>query len=223
MSTVSIIGDCHLARVYEHHPESDTKIKFWGTAGLKVFGIDFEELSKINKISSGTEIGNKDPVEFKEIEGSDLIIIWLGYVDIRQNLPKYKNSDIIVKKYVESAISFFKNKNIIFVEPLPQFDKMYLKYDGISPEYTYEERVNQNNEFNFYLSKYAKDAGLKDPISQKLIFDYLGVDFLDSKVLRKIAPHPVDSLSEEYNKKLYDFFISLIVGQVGLEPTITEL
>jgi hypothetical protein len=57
---------------------SDTKIKFWGTAGLKVFGIDFQELSEINKVSSGTEIGNKDPVEFKEIEGSDLIIIWLG-------------------------------------------------------------------------------------------------------------------------------------------------
>lgn len=210
MSTVSIIGDCHLARVYEHHSESDTKIKFWGTAGLKVFGIDFQELSEINKVSSGTEIGNKDPVEFKEIEGSDLIIIWLGYVDIRQNLPKYKNSDIIVKKYVESAISFFKNKNIIFIEPLPQFDKMYLKYEGISPDYTYEERVKQNNEFNFYLSKYAKEAGLKDPISQKLIFDCLGVDFLDSKVLRKIAPHPVDSLSEDYNEKLYKFFINVI-------------
>jgi hypothetical protein len=87
---------------------------------------------------------------------------------------------------------------------------MYLKYEGISPDYTYEERVKQNNEFNFYLSKYAKEAGLKDPISQKLIFDCLGVDFLDSKVLRKIAPHPVDSLSEDYNEKLYKFFINVI-------------
>ena len=210
MSTASIFGDCHLARVYEHHPDDQENIKFWGTAGAKAFGIDFEEFSKINKISSGTEIGNKDPVGFRETENSKLIVLWFGYVDIRQNLPKYKNSEVIVKDYVDNAISFFKNKDILFVEPLPQFDKMYLKYDGISPEYTYEERLVQNDEFNFYLSKYTKNAGLKTPVNQKLIFDALGVDYLDSKVLRKIAPHPVDSLSEEYNKRLYDFFIKII-------------
>jgi hypothetical protein len=210
MKTVSIIGDCHLARLYEHHPESQENIKFWGTAGLRAFEIDFKKLSEVNKLSSGTEIGNKDPVEFQEVENSELIVLWIGYVDIRQNLPKYKNSEKIAKKYVENAISFFKNKDILFIEPLPQFDKMYLRYEGISPEYSYEERLKQNNEFNFYLSKYVKEAGLKEPISQKLIFDALGVDDLDSKVLRTIAPHPMDALSEGHNRKLYNFFLKVI-------------
>jgi hypothetical protein len=210
MKTVSMIGDCHLARLYEHHPEFQENIKFWGTAGLRAFEIDFQKLSEVNKLSSGTEIGNKDPVEFQEVENSELIILWIGYVDIRQNLPKYKNSETIVKQYVDNAVSFFKNKDIIFIEPLPQFDKMYLRYEGISPEYSYEERLEQNNEFNFYLSKYAKEAGLKEPISQKLIFDALGVDVLDSKVLRTIAPHPMDALSEGYNRKLYNFFLKVI-------------
>lgn len=210
MHTVSFIGDCHLARVYEYHEDSSNNVKFWGTAGLRIFGLDFAELSSSNKLSSGTEIGNKDPVAFKDVENSDIIVLWIGYVDIRQHLPKYKNSETIVKEYVESAVSFFKDKVVIFVDPLPQFDKMYLKYEGISPEYTYDQREEQNKDFMFYLKKYAAEHGCPEPISQEDILNAIGVESLDDRVLRKIAPHPVDSLSEEYNERLYNFFISTI-------------
>lgn len=214
MHTISLIGDCHLARVYEYHKDSSPNIKFWGTAGLRIFGLDFLELSNNNKLSSGTEIGNKDPVAFKDIEDSEIVVLWIGYVDIRQHLPKYKNAEIIVKEYVENALSFFKDKIVIFADPLPQFDKMYLKYEGISPEYTYDEREKQNKEFLFYLKKYAAEYGCPEPISQKEIFDAIGVESLDDKVLRNIAPHPVDSLSEKYNERLYNFFIRSINQRV---------
>jgi hypothetical protein len=213
MKKAIFVGDCHLARVYEYHDETNCPIdiKFWGLAGLKVFNLDFFELEKNKKVSSGTEIGNKDAIIFEPIEDETLVILWIGYVDIRQYLPKYNNAKELVKNYVDNAIKYFKNCKILFIEPLPQFDKMYLKYEGISPSYTYEERETQNKLFNKYLDEYLNELGLTKSVKQEKLFNVLGVKQLDENVLRKIAPHPVDSLSEEYNKKLYDFFTDLAI------------
>lgn len=210
MKKAYLIGDCHLSRVYEYHNElnENIDIKFWALAGLKIFNINFNLLE--NQLSSKTEIGNKDSFLFQKPEDGSLVILWIGYVDIRQNLPKHKNADEIIKKYVLHVKEYFKNCKVIFVEPLPQFDKMYLKYEGISASYSYEERIEQNNIFINSLKKYAKEFLSTIPINQNEIFNILEIKELNENVLRKIAPHPADSLSEEYNYKLYKFFINII-------------
>jgi hypothetical protein len=212
MKPVYIIGDCHLARVYENDENKthDFKLVMWGTAGTKAWGLDWNYLEESNAISTGGEIGLIDKVPFKNINDDGIVMVWLGYIDIRQFLPKYKNADLLVKKYLEDVTNYFKNSKIVIVEPLPQFTKMHLKYEGISPEYTYKERQEQNSLFLEALRKYVKEFNIDYVISQDDLFSAMGIEELDDSVLRNVAPHPSDALAEKYSTAIYNLFLTKI-------------
>ena len=103
--------------------------------------------------------------------------------------------------------NYFKNSKIAIIEPLPQFTEMLLKYEGISPYYTYNQRLDQNKKFLESVHAYAREAGITNFIYQSEILDCLGVTELTPEMTHNKAPHPVDGLKDEYNKKILDLFV----------------
>jgi hypothetical protein len=233
MMKVAIFGDCHTARVWEHHNFDDSKytLRMWGRAGTWSYGLDLKEKSLENmdncsheqgdpkcSLSSGVEVagqkimlskmneGWNPKVSFKEVEESDLIMPWIGYIDIRQYLPVHQNADEVAKIVVDKFIKFFPDKKIRFIEPLPQFTEMLLKYEGIHPSYTYEERLEQNKLYIEGLRKYSKEAGFMEPVSQQDIYRVTGRNEFTTDMTHNRAPHPVDGLKDEYHAKIYELF-----------------
>jgi len=212
MKKIYLIGDCHLSRVSEHYHESNDKIDmvFWGKAAKKIWGLDFKTMYQEGELSSGKEeqIFPEDGViSFSDIKDDGVIFSWFGYVDIRTFLSGYRNADVLACEYIKQLTSIFKNSKIVIVEPLPQFTEMLLKYEGISPHYTHEQRLYQNNDFLESLHMYAGEAGITDFIFQSEILECLGVTELIPSMTHTKAPHPVDGLKDEYNKKILDLFI----------------
>ena len=52
---------------------------------------------------------NEEDIEitFDQIGEQDLFLIWIGYVDIKNFLPKYHNSHNYLEKYVLRCIDYF--------------------------------------------------------------------------------------------------------------------
>lgn len=205
-----------MSRIQEHWNPNDCPIdlKIWGKAGTKAYNINLQYLYDEDEFSSGTERNSryvptkKDTVvNFQEIKDDGLIMPWLGYTDIRQFLPKYKNADTVVKHYVDQFVSFYKNSKIRFIEPLPQFTEMLLKFEGIHPSYTYAQREQQNKEFVESLIKYSDMHGLEKPITQDDIYKAVGVVKFTTDLTPDDIPHPSDSLKPDLMNKVYDLFI----------------
>ena len=224
MKKVFIFGDCHTARIWEHYSPRDcpVNLKMWGLAGTRIWDLPnrLPKAIKENLESSGVEAATKQiefepKVKFEEYLDSNLIMPWLGYVDIRQFLSKYNNADEVAKIYVETILNIFKDKKIRFIEPLPQFTEMLLKHEGISPSYEYEDRLKQNNLFIESLRKYSDEAGLMGPILQKGIYETVGHNEFTPEMTHTKAPHPVDGLKDEYNEKIYEFFIGEIINTLN--------
>lgn len=217
MNKVFVFGDCHTARVWEHFDPSQSSIdlRMWGKGGTKVYGIKFDEFLQEDRESSGMEstpqnLSFNPKVKFSEYQSADLVVLWLGYIDIRQFLPKYKNADEIAKIYINEIKSFFKNKDVVLIEPLPQFTEMLLKYEDISPSYEYEDRQHQNKLFLKKIKKYARKNKIKIIVTQKEMLKSFNKKQLTTDMTHNKAPHPVDGLQDEYNKKLYDLFYKAI-------------
>jgi len=212
MKKIYLIGDCHLSRVSEHYEEDNNQINmtFWGKAAKKIWGLNFEEMYKEEELSSGKEeqkFQNDGVIPFSKIKDDGILFSWFGYVDIRTFLSAHNNAGVVAYKYIKQLTDTFKNSNIVIIEPLPQFTEMLLKYEGISPYYTYEQRLHQNYDFLKFLHVYAKEAGIKNFIFQSEILECLGVSELTPEMTHTKAPHPVDGLKDEYNKKILDLFI----------------
>jgi hypothetical protein len=211
MKKIYFIGDCHLSRVSEHFNENESKINliFWGKAAKKIYDLDFKKMYEENELSSGKEeqkFPNDGVIPFSDIKDDGILFSWFGYVDIRTFLSKYKNADLVAKKYINDLVNNFPNSKIIIIEPLPQFTEMLLKYEGISPSYTYEERLEQNKLFLESMYKYAKIAGIENFITQDEIYNAIGSTKLTPEMSHNKAPHPVDGLKDEYNKKILELF-----------------
>lgn len=211
MNKIYAIGDCHLSRVQEHYDPSKSDVDFviWGKAAKKIWDLDFNEMRKVNEVSSGKEQQrfNGDGVtEFNDIKDESVIFSWFGYVDIRTFLSKYDNADEVAKKYIDQLKNEFKNSIIVIIEPLPQFTEMLLKYEGISPSYTYEQRLNQNKLFLDALHRYASEAGINHFITQDEIKNAIGESELTPEMTHTKAPHPVDGLKDEYNQRIFLLF-----------------
>jgi len=212
MKNIYLIGDCHLSRVSEHYNQStaDLKMIFWGKAAKKIWDLDFNAMRKEGELSSGKEaqrFPGDGVIPFSDIKDESILFSWFGYVDIRTFLSNYDNADAVAKKYIQQLISNFKNSRIVIIEPLPQFTEMLLKYEGISPYYTYEQRLEQNKKFLDSLRAYAYEAGITDFIYQSEILECLGVTELTPSMTHDKAPHPVDGLQDEYNEKILSLFI----------------
>ncbi len=211
MKNVYLIGDCHLARVSEHFDKEESEINmvFWGKAAKSIYNIDFKKMYEENELSSGKEeqkFQNDGVIPFSEIKDDGILFSWLGYVDVRTFLTKYNDADAVAKKYIDDLVTNFPNSKIIIIEPLPQFTEMLLKYDGISPSYTYEDRLKQNKLFLESMHKYAELAGIKKFITQKEIYDAIDAKELTPEMTHNKAPHPVDGLDDIYNKKIFELF-----------------
>jgi hypothetical protein len=211
MKKIYLIGDCHLSRVSEHYEENNNKIDmvFWAKAAKKIWDLDFKTMYDEGELSSGKEeqrFHEDGVISFSDIKDDGIIFSWFGYVDIRTFLSRYINADSVAQKYIKQLTSTFKNSKIVIIEPLPQFTEMLLKYEGISPHYTYEQRLYQNHDFLESLHFYAEEAGIKNFILQSEILDCLGVTELTPSMTHTKAPHPVDGLKDEYNKKILDLF-----------------
>ncbi len=128
------------------------------------------------------------------------------YVDARTFLPRYQNAEETVVHFINDIKENFPNSKVVLIEPLPQFTEMMLKYEGISPYYTHEERIDQNRLVISNLHKYAKEAGFEIIITQKDILEAVGVPELTPSMTHTNAPHPVDGLRPEYMEKIWNLF-----------------
>jgi hypothetical protein len=193
-----------------------TNMTFWGKAGTKIWDLDFNKLFQENALSSGHETCPskamcKCVTQFVDIKDDGIVMLWLGYIDVRQFLSKYNNAEDVVRHYMKSIKEYFKNSTIVIIEPLPQFTEMLLKHEGISASYTYEQRLNQNSIFlNILRSECAKE-NIDFIISQEQIREAIGSDELTPEMTHNKAPHPVDGLQDEYNKRIYDLFESYAI------------
>ena len=211
MKNIYMLGDCHLSRAIEHWDPEKEKANFvvWSKPGVKVHGFTFEQMREENPMSSGVELirdVDHRPEPFDIIKDDGVLALWMGYVDVRTFLSRYKNSDSLVKSFIDNVKLNFPNSKVVFIEPLPQFTEMLLKFEGISPYYTHEERIDQNREFLAALHKYAKEAGYEIVITQKDIIEALGVYELTPSMTHSDAPHPVDGLRPEYMEKIWNLF-----------------
>ena len=231
MKKVYLIGDCHATRVWEHwNPETcPVDFKAWGMAGLTAWSFDPELYSAESKQSEGLESTNQyvdKPQEwwirdFNEFKDPAIVLVWLGYVDIRQRLVDYDNAIEDAYQMLDRVRNYYKNSIIQIIEPLPQFTEMLLKYDGISPTFTYEDRQNQNNIFCGALREYAQEHNMLPPITQQSIKDAVGIqEFTIEYAADVINPDQPwhnkkkDALKKEYWEKIYNLFIIKSVLQL---------
>lgn len=222
MKTVNLIGDCHSTRVWQWwDPETcPVDFKAWGKAGLKAWSFYPENMEQENEQSSGIETVSQYVEQpqgefwvkpFGEFKNPDLVMIWVGYVDIRQWMPKYEilehNSKDVVRGFLDRVREYYKESTIQLIEPLPQFTEMHLKHEGISPSYTYEERQSINKLFVDTLNEYAVEHNMLTPVTQQEIKNAIGFQELTLECVNSVAPHPQDSLKPELWGKIYQLFI----------------
>jgi len=211
MKNIYMLSDCHLSRAIEHYYPEKYEVNFipWPKAGLKMHGFNIESLKETDELSSGVEIQrtvNHEPQPFSIIKDDGVLVIWMGYVDIRTFLSRYENADETVKNFIDDIKKNFPSSQVVIIEPLPQFTEMLLKHEGISPYYTHEQRLNQNKLFLSALHKYAKEAGFEIVITQQDILDALGVPELTPSMTHTDAPHPVDGLHPDHMVKIWNLF-----------------
>lgn len=211
MKNVYMISDCHLSRAIEHYYPEKHEVNFvpWPKAAKKMHGFSIEQMREEDEMSSGVEIArtvNHKPIPFSEIKDDGVLALWMGYVDIRTFLSKYKNADEVVKNFIDNIKKNFPNSRVVIIEPLPQFTEMLLKHEGISPYYTHEQRIDQNREFLAALHKYAAEAGFEIVITQQDILKAVGAVELIPTMTHTDAPHPVDGLKPEYMAKIWNLF-----------------
>jgi hypothetical protein len=249
---VYIVGDCHTARVYSHHimanvaknffgpagwhkdrtiGDTNISLKMWGLSGYKCWGTDFNEYDNKNMLCSPQEdIPELPPItdnlidkfSFSEIKSADIVMPWMGYIDCRNFLPKYNNTEEVVKNYVEDSLSFFKESYIRFIEPFPQFED--LGTHNYPDTYSYELKNKQNEIFIEMLHKYSKKHGLMDPVSQSIVYDAVEDTMLKKRHVRLGGDYQdytlLDALRPEYNKKIYLNLIPEIQKTVETYKTI---
>jgi len=90
-------------------------------------------------------------------------------------LPKYKNPEEVVEKYVNTSLKFFKGLNVAFMQPVPQaIDELTYEFNSNKEAWhPFEERMAQQKIFYEALKSY----------NQKVIdiFEAIGINHLTSK------------------------------------------
>lgn len=242
MPKVFVIGDCHTARVYSHHilenvsknflgrgtwgndrtiDGTDIDLKMWGLSGYKIWDLDFQKDHNDNRLSSPPEdlpqlppITDNliDTVGFSEIKGSDLVMPWLGYIDCRTYLPKYKDTEEVMKRYVGQTLEFFNESKVRFIEPFPQFD--YLGTYNYSEGFNHQQKTVESDIFIELLHKVSSENGLMAPVRQSIVYDAVGSNKLTKRHVRQGGEYHnytlLDALRPEYNKKIYKNLIEQI-------------
>ena len=229
MLKATIIGDCHSNRLLEHwKPEDLVHFKIWGRAGQSAWGFNTaskkllnRESSKIEKLpnfltSYDSEEEDKNQKKLKSIFSSivdeGIVFSWLGYIDIKIDLPENDDTEECVIRYISSLKNYFKKAKVVVIEPFPQF----IPYIGIKEEnlkeWSWEERKKYNNEFIHYLKKHS--AGFAEIITQEQIFNFLKIKQNDMTIdiARKNEDGTIsDALNSYYMKKIYDYLTNFVL------------
>jgi len=207
MRKLYLIGDCQSTRIYENHTDGDFIV--WGKGGMSAWNFDPKRFTQQNLRSSSPESPrfNRKKTNWREIKDDSVIMFWFGYIDVKYLLPKYNNADECAKRYIDNIVKNFPNSKKIILEPHPQFlENMILYWEDVE-EYSYADRMIQNDLFTAALFHYAGVHGL-EVITQKQILDCIGVDKLTIEHANSNNIHVVDGLKKEYTKKIYDMLIN---------------
>ena len=227
MAYISLIGDCHSSRILKEHllnNEFDINFTVWSKGGMKLGypnGFNPQVLFDKNKKSDGLEekiknIDNYYTTEFDKIKDRGVIIIWLGYIDIKLFLPKLNNSYEIINNSINNINNYFKNAKILFAEPLPQFKQFISIKEENLEEINYEKRLQANNNFINDLQNILKEKNMYPAIKQEEVKKIIGLAELDIKdTLPGInynsksyeILHDKDALLPEHYYKIYQLFI----------------
>jgi hypothetical protein len=205
---------------------TDIELNFWGLAGYKCYDLDIEKDINDNLLSSNPEDALDIPgktdntklrFELNEIKNADLVLPWMGYIDLRNYLPKYKNTEKVVSHYVNTFLGYFKNSKIRFIEPFPQFKN--LNIHNYPDEYSYEEKIFQEDIFKKYLNSYSLQNNLMDPVSQNLVYKSIEEDVLTKTVAKRgnTEYHNetiIDALKPSYNKIIYKNLVEEVIKTV---------
>jgi hypothetical protein len=98
------------------HEDKNLKLWFSSHPGRSALNFDFDNFA------TGSQ---KHQLDVWNKEGN-IIVPWLGYIDIRNwlpqtNLPGYLNAKQVVGTYIDNVLNKFDKCHVIFMEPLPQF------------------------------------------------------------------------------------------------------
>lgn len=184
MKHILIVGDSHVQGFRNpQDPKSDIENRT-----IRIGHDRFQLKNKYHIVwkHGKTAWGNDyDEYEVKN-EYCDLVIIWLGDVDIRAHLLKKQNCRELVERYVTYAKNYFGGKPVYFLEPIPQVrDCKFLTLQPL------EERIKQRNLFNSYLREFGANV-----ISYK--------DILPNDILEEEDTHDTLHLKKKYIVQIMD-------------------
>jgi hypothetical protein len=186
-------------RMYE-----DSNIKIWMTShpGRSALNYDFQNFA------TGTQ---KYILDNWNEEGN-IVIPWLGYIDIRNwlpqlNLENYKTPSEVVSIYINNVLKKFDKCRVIFMEPLPQFICIITngwRVNSSDPDIDFERRYEQHLVFMEELKKQCAEKGLDAPISVSKI---LGTDMIEPYMQPK-KPLKIllnDHMTQPYYEKIVEY------------------
>lgn len=183
-------------RMYE-----DSKLKIWMSShpGRSALNYDF------NNFASGTQ---KYILDNWNVEGN-IVVPWLGYIDIRNWLPQthlnnYKSAEEVVSRYIDNVLNKFDKCRIVFMEPLPQFICIITngwRINSSDPDIEFERRYEQHLVFVEELRKQCLERGLEAPIR---VDEILGTDMIEPYMQPK-KPLKIllnDHMTQKYYEKI---------------------
>jgi len=100
-----------------------------------------------------------------DIPTGSKILLHFGEIDIRKSLPKYKNTEETVKRYIDKSVDYFKDYELFFIKPIPQAEdsltwefKPGATIGENKRAYYLEERLKEQNIFYSTLDQYADNV-----------------------------------------------------------------
>lgn len=206
--------------LWSHKVENNSDFNFlaWGKSGESAFNFNPKKYSHFKEASDLFNFhGPGGPENMKtcystldQIKKDGTVIIWLGYIDIKNNLPKKQNAKEVVEFYVQNCIDHFGKENIVFAEPFPQFKETIVFPNEPRDLFLYDDRKKQNDLFIEYLNEEIIKHKLLSPITQKEILNSLNMEYLSIKDadLDKDFGFPLDGLKEDFYKNIFDLFLN---------------
>lgn len=191
-------------RMYE-----DSNLKIWMSAhpGRSALNYDFENFA------SGTQKYILDNWN----QDGNIVVPWLGYIDIRNWLPQthlnnYKSAADVVSRYIDNVLNKFDKCRIVFMEPLPQFICIITngwRINSSDPDIEFERRYEQHLVFVEELRKQCLERGLEAPIR---VDEILGTDMIEPHMQPK-KPLKIllnDHMVQKYYEKIVKHIAKMV-------------
>jgi hypothetical protein len=161
MKNITVVGDSHASALGVALSEAS-----------RLYKLDMFSNSIVFSGRSAYTLDYETLVDRSNIQHDTTILLNFGECDIRRHLPKHKNAEQVVEKYVNTSLKFFDGLNIVFMLPTPQaIDQLTYEFNYNKDDWhTFDRRLKQQTIFYEAL----KNSG------QKVIdiVDALGVDRL---------------------------------------------